>query len=445
MSNELNVWLFSDPVGALTLRGGRLNFTYSPSWLSRKDATPLSASLPLRAEPFDDYAARPFFAGLLPEGQVRRTLSRNLRVSVQNEFALLDLIGGECAGAVTFLKPGQPLPTPHDDEDVQWLSNEEFAEILDELPRFPMLADRYGVRVSLAGAQNKLPIIFDGVRFGIPFNGAPSSHILKPAIHGIEDSVYNEGFCMALARAMNLGSAHSEIHRVLNHSFLLIERYDRISDGRGLRRPLHQEDFCQALGVAPERKYQNEGGPNLEQCFNFLRRTTHSNELQAFRLFDGVVYNTLIGNHDAHAKNFSVLYEKDKAFLAPFYDMISTAVYPKLTPKMAMKIGSKYKFSEVETRHWEDFARKSGISWVEAKNRILEFSRLLPVIARNVQSSHKGAFSHSPIINNIIALIEQRCDLTIRRLSVSAEKTGEIENEDSPQPNSSLKIKCRIK
>lgn len=263
MAHELEVWLFADRVGTLMLVDGRLSFCYTPDWLSRPDTVSLSYSLPLQAESFDDRKTRPFFAGLLPEGQIRRLIAQQLQVSGQNDFALLDHIGGECAGAVTLLEPGQSLPTPTQDDDVKWLSDEEVVAILDELPRRPMLAGTDGLRLSLAGAQDKLPVVFIGDRLGLPRNGTPSSHILKPAIHAVEDSVINEGFCMALAEAMQLKPAKSKTHRVPGRSFLLVERYDRVTHTQGTRRRIHQEDFCQALAVVPEMKYQNEGGPDL--------------------------------------------------------------------------------------------------------------------------------------------------------------------------------------
>ncbi len=273
MAHELEVWLFADRVGTLALVDGRLNFCYAPDWLSNKDAVAVSASLPLQAEPFDDRKTRPFFAGLLPEGQMRRLIAQQFQVSGQNDFALLDHIGGECAGAVTFLEPGQVLPVPTRSDDVQWLSDDEVVAILDELPRRPMLAGKDGLRLSLAGAQNKLPVVFDGARIGLPRGGAPSSHILKPPIHAVDNSVINEGFCMALAEAMKLKPAKSKVHQVLDRSFLLVERYDRLVDAQGHRQRIHQEDFCQALGVVPEMKYQNEGGPPFwHRCTTLSQR-----------------------------------------------------------------------------------------------------------------------------------------------------------------------------
>lgn len=420
MAHELEVWLFADRIGTLALVEGRLNFWYSSEWLKQPNAVALSYSLPLQSEPFDDHKARPFFAGLLPEGRMRRLIAQQFQVSGQNDFALLDHIGGECAGAVTFLEPGQRLRQPAEGEEVQWLSDEQVIAILDELPRRPMLAGKDGLRLSLAGAQDKLPVVVQGTRIGLPRNGTPSSHILKPAIHAVEDSVTNEGFCLALAEAMQLKPARSRIHSVGDRQFLLVERYDRTHDAQGRLQRLHQEDFCQALGVVPEMKYQNEGGPDLAQCFELVRRVTRPSAPQVLRLLDYVVFNALIGNHDAHAKNFSLLYAGKVPVLAPFYDTLSTAVYPSLTPRMAMKLGSKYKFSEVQARHWDQFAQAAGLSVAQTRKRILALAKQMPPTARKLQSAPDSGFTGHPLVEQIITLIEQRAALTIRRLTDTA-------------------------
>jgi serine/threonine-protein kinase HipA len=430
MPHELEVWLFTDRVGSLALVDGRLSFRYAPGWLAQPGAAALSASLPLQGEPFDDRWTRPFFAGLLPEGKMRRLIAQQFQVSGQNDFALLDRIGGECAGAVTLLEPGQALRAPAQSDDVQWLSDEALLAILDELPRRPMLAGTDGLRLSLAGAQDKLPVVFDGARIGLPRHGTPSSHILKPAIQGGEGSVVNEAFCLALAEAMQLSPAKAQVHAVGDRRFLLVGRYDRVADAQGRRQRIHQEDFCQALGVVPEMKYQNEGGPDFAQCFALLRRVTRPSAPQVLRLLDCVIFNALIGNHDAHAKNFSLLYASEQSgqapLLAPLYDTLSTVVYADLTPKMAMKIGSKYKFSEVCARHWDQFADSVGLAKAQTRKRILALAKSLPATARKLQSDARHGFSDDAVIERIVDLLEQRCALTIRRLTESAAGSGEV-------------------
>lgn len=414
MAHELGVWLFADHVGTLSLVNGRLSFQYRASWLVYPKAVALSCSLPLQAEAFDDILTRPFFAGLLPEGHLRRLIAQQFQVSGQNDFALLDRIGGECAGAVTFLPPGVVPPSTGAGE-IQWLDNKQLIAILDELPHRPMLAGKNGLRLSLAGAQDKLPVIFDGQRIGLPQAGQPSTHILKPPIHGVEDSVTNEGFCMALAHALKLQAAQVQIHAIDDYRFLLVARYDRQADAQGRVTRLHQEDFCQALGVVPEMKYQNEGGPDLAACFDLVRRVTRPSAPQVLRLLDYVIFNALIGNHDAHAKNFSLLYTGKSPQLAPLYDALSTAVYPTLTLRMAMKLGGKYKFSEVEARHWDQFAESARLARAQTRRRILDLAQALPAAARRLRSVPE--FAGHPLVERITLLLEQRAALTIRRLS----------------------------
>jgi serine/threonine-protein kinase HipA len=423
MARELDVWLLARKVGTLALADGRLSFQYAPDWLARQDAVTLSCSLPLQAEPFDDQQTRPFFAGLLPEGHLRRFIAYQFGVSSQNDFALLDHIGGECAGAVTLLEPGRGMP--HPDQDVEWLSDQELIAILDELPQRPMLAGKDGLRLSLAGAQDKLPVVFNGDRIGLPRNGTPSSHILKPPIRSLSETVANEGFCLALAHAVRLNPAKAQVRSVLGREFLLLERYDRVGHAQGAWQRLHQEDFCQALGAVPESKYQSEGGPGLTQCFELLRRVTSPSAPQVLRMLDYVIFNALIGNHDAHAKNFSLLYGGKSAVLAPLYDVLSTAVYPTLTPKMAMKIGSKYKFSEVQARHWEQFAEAVVLGRAQARKRILSLAKSLPLAARQLQSDPTREFTRYGVVEQIVTLIEQRCALTVRRLSAPAGDIGD--------------------
>ena len=151
--------------------------------------------------------------------------------------------------------------------------------------------------------------------------------------------------------------------------------------------------------------------------------------MEAFQMLDYVIFNALIGNHDAHAKNFSLLYANSALVLAPLYDVLSTAVYPNLTPKMAMKIGSKYKFSEVQARHWDQFAEAVGLSKALARKRILALATSMPSVARNLQSEPTLGFVHHGVVEQVVALIEQRCALTVRRLGSVA---ANLEDETKP-------------
>ena len=168
---------------------------------------------------------------------------------------------------------------------------------------------------------------------------------------------------------------------------------------------------------------------DLAQCFDLVRRATRPSAPQVLRLLDYVIFNALIGNHDAHAKNFSLLHSGKAPVLAPLYDALSTAVYPTLTQKMAMKIGSKHTFSEVQARHWDQFAEGVGFTKAQAKRRVLELAKSLPPTAHELQSASGHRFAGNAVVERIIALIEQRCALTIRRLTDPA-----AENEAAAEP-----------
>jgi len=360
MARILDVYLLEHFVGQLTQNNsGELGFVYAPKWLENKKAIPLSQSLLLQVEPFLNPRCHGFFGGILPEEAKRERIAKNLGISKKNDFAMLAEIGGECAGAVTFLPEGQPLEvnTPN----YRVLSEDGLAQVLRDLPKRPLLAGEEGIRLSLAGAQDKITVHRSKDGFAIPMNGAPSTHILKPAIARFEDTVLNEAVCMKLAKAIGLPVANVEILDIEGMPVLSVVRYDRIISEGGIQR-LHQEDFCQALGIVSEMKYQNEGGVSLKQAFSLLRLVSTVPALDLTHLLDAVIFNYLIGNNDAHGKNFSLLYTNGQIRLAPFYDLLCTAYYPELATKMAMKIGGKYKPKDVYARHFEKLAEEAGLS-----------------------------------------------------------------------------------
>lgn len=412
MKRILDVYLLGETVGTLEQdEHGSMRFTYSPEWLVQTGAIPLSHSLPLREEGFGRNESRGFFAGILPEQHQREVIAKNLGVSAGNDFALLDRIGGECAGAVTFLRRGQePLEQK---EEYRTLSAGELAEILRALPRRPLMAGDEGVRLSLAGAQEKLAIHRSPEGISIPLGGAPSTHILKPAIERFEGLVHNEAFCMRLARVIGLTVAPVEVGNIEGIDYLLVERYDRHwnSDGESMGQKLkriHQEDFCQALGIVPERKYQNEGGPSLKESFALLRECSSSPVLDLNALLDAVIFNALIGNHDAHGKNFSLIYSGGKTRMAPLYDLLCTTFYPELSTKMAMKVGGEYDSRKLTGANWERMAEESGLNKLMVKRRVLE-------MAEQIRQKLPDATIAHPTAEGVSKIIQKSCESASKR------------------------------
>ena len=362
---------------------------------------------------------------ILPKQDKRDKVAHTIGVSGRNDFALLDALGGGgTPGAVSLTHPGEKPIEQGTDLDYRVLDERELATIIDKLPERPLLAGEEGIRLSLAGAQDKLPVLAIDGRIALPLHGAPSSHILKPAIRRITDSVHNEGFCLALAKAIDLDAAAADIRDARGRPYLLVERYDRVRGPDNRPRRVHQEDFCQALGVAPEYKYQNEGGPSVADCFALVRRATRPAALYIPQLLDAVVFNTLIGNNDAHAKNFSLVYGAGGTTLAPLYDVLCTAVYPDLTAKMAMKIGGHYKFSDIYPRRWERLARSADLSPPQVRRRLLELTQLLPPATHKLRDVFAGGGQRTPVIDQIVEIIQHYCGLTQSRFDKTQSATS---------------------
>ena len=281
----------------------------------------------------------------------------------------------------------------------------ELAEKFAELPRRPLLTGEDGIRLSLAGAQGKLVVAIQGGRFYLSLDGCPSSHILKPKSPHFDGLVENEFFCMRLAARVGLDVATVEIGDAKGSRFLQVERFDRKHQADGQLERIHQEDFCQTLGVPPELKYQQEGGPNLKKCFELVRAVSAAPGPDVLKLFDTVVFNYLIGNGDAHGRNFSFLYDGQRAKLAPLYDLVCTQAYPDLSPEMAMKIGDERKPARVSARNWRKFFKEIGFGQSAAQKRLLN---VVAVVQESAQVMAAAGVEGSTAVTPIVLVNCQR-------------------------------------
>lgn len=411
MTRTLDIWWDGHLVGQLTQdKHGELGFAYAPAWLDDEQALPLSASLPKRAEPFSRRECRPFFGGLLPEESQRDAAAQALGVSRANDFALLDRLGGDVAGALQLLPPGEVPATLAPDQRPTPLDDAGLIRVLDALPVRPLLAGEEGLRLSLAGAQSKVPVVLvDGV-VALPAPGQPTTHILKPPISRFVATTENEAFVMRLAAAISLDVAPVEPRTVQDRTFLLVQRYDRATGDDGFVRRIHQEDFCQALGVPPETKYASEGGPTFKDCFALLRRVAARPAVDVLKLLDAVIFNVIAGNADAHGKNFSILYDAEGPRLAPLYDLLATVAYPDLSPKFAMKIGKRATLAELDAKGWAAFATDAGLGLPLIRRRVAEISK--GVIARTGEVAAelvRPGFDRTAI-ESLAAMVRERAE-----------------------------------
>ena len=402
---RLMVYLNNEPVGDLTQNAsGLMQFTYRPEWLARKDAMPLSRSLPLENVMFKGKQARSFFAGILPEEGPRRRIAEVLGISNQNDFAMLERIGGECAGAVSLLPEGV-LPPKFNEKLLRKLNSSELEKIISELPRRPLLAGEKGLRLSLAGAQDKIAVTVEGKKIALPLGNTPSTHIIKPEPDRFPGLAVTEWLCMKLARAIGLNVPDTSLLQVGDKPCILVQRYDRSLTADGFVRRIHQEDFCQALGYPPEHKYQQEGGPLLRDCIALLREWSTVPALDIRAFLDGVIFNMLIGNADAHGKNYSLLYQDGERRMAPFYDLVCTLAWPELSKTPAMKIGRSESIESITAVHWKKMAEESSIGWPMVRDRILQISQ---TVAKTIRPVEAECASQNPAKTSEVADIIQR-------------------------------------
>jgi serine/threonine-protein kinase HipA len=418
MMRTLDIWWDGRVVGQLTQDPhGELGFAYASAWLDDAQALPLSASLPKRAEPFSRRECRPFFGGLLPEEGQRDAAAQALGVSRSNDFVLLDRLGGDVAGALQLLPPGETPTAPALDHRPTPLDDAGLIRVLDALPVRPLLAGEAGLRLSLAGAQSKVPVVLVDGAVALPAPGQPTTHILKPPISRFKATTENEAFVMRLAAAIGLDVATVEPRVVKDRTFLLVQRYDRAIGDDGNVRRIHQEDFCQALGVPPETKYASEGGPTFKDCFALLRRVAARPAVDVLKLLDAVIFNAIVGNADAHGKNFSILHGNEGPRLAPLYDLLATVAYPDLSPRFAMKIGKRATLAELDAKGWIAFAADAGLGLPLIRRRVAEISEAAIARAPEVVQALAGHGLDDEALSDLASIIArraERCAITFR-------------------------------
>ncbi len=432
--DRLDVYLHGRAAGVLERRSqARLQFTYAESWVEA-DGPPLSLSLPVRSEPYGDAECAPFFEGLLPEGDFLKAIARTLHVSAANSFQLLTELGGECAGAISMAPAGGPEPG-RDPRPPRWLSEEELGALLADLPRRPLIAaideveDGGGFRLSLAGAQDKIAVLVEGSQIGLSHGKPPTTALLKAPIPHVEESVANEAFCMQLAAHVDLDAAAAAPRLADSHEYLLVHRYDRSresSDGR-----VHQEDFCQALGLLPAVKYEKEGGPAVADCAELIRRHCSAPARDITMFLDALLFNFAIANYDAHAKNYSLLLDGPGSIrLAPFYDLISTVVFQGTDRKLAMRYGGENRPAYLRGRHLDRMAKDLGVKPALVRRRAIDMHERLEAAVEEARSSLPLEFQDRPILDRAAAVLAEWGETLARRAAETGEPAMVVTDED---------------
>lgn len=407
---QLSVRLNGIHVGVLEqTQTGSMIFTYDASATQA-----VSIGMPIREEPYGEHQSEAYFGGLLPESDiVRKIIGKKYGVSHNNNFSLLKVIGYDCAGAISCYDMDEPIiPQLSFPLTTRVVTENELYQHIKELPQRPLFLGVDGLRLLLAGAQDKAAVCLVDNQIALAENGCPTTHILKPTSPYFEGLAENEYFCLRVAKQIGLTVPHIQLRQIKDITFLLIERYDRRIKNKHVER-IHQEDFCQALGKLSSKKYQNEGGPSLKNCFDILKNTTQP-AIDRNQLASALVFNFLIGNMDAHGKNFSLLhYSQSNIRLAPLYDIVCTRAYSKLSSKMAMKIGSKYDVDNLFPRHWEQLCKDISYRYLAMKDMIEEQSALILEAAIKERDILTATGFNISIIDKVISTIEKNIQQTL--------------------------------
>lgn len=378
-AEPLAVWLSSTHVATLERRRRQLVLSYTDAAVERWPLnTPVvSLSMPLSLRPHPHGRAFPYFDGLLPEGEVRRTVAYDLGLEPSDAFGLLAALGRDCAGALVLQALSAPPPPPGSLAGAVPIDEAEIARRIDELRVAPLGAGA-DVRVSLPGIQHKLLLTRLGAGgWALPSGGAPSTHIVKPAIPGLAGSVENEAFCMRLARRVGLEAAEVDVASFGGRAVLVVERFDRTRAASGEVARVHQEDTCQALSVPTEHKYEERGGPSLADVASLLTRwRARSEDLGA--LARAVAFAVAVGDADRHAKNISVLHGEGGIRLAPLYDVMCTRLYPHVSATPGMYVHAKRSIDEIGADDVVAEARSWGMAGDDAHHAVAGVLEALP-------------------------------------------------------------------
>lgn len=410
---ELTVLYNGTPVATVRDLGNlAVELQFRPEIVETAAGQPVvSVRLPVRAEPYPTEQTHPFLDGLLPEGDTRRRLITRHRLADDDVFGLLAEIGRDCAGALSFvpaIEGGAPIDNA---ASIRWLNEDELRRLIDELPVRPLGDDPdEGVRLSLAGAQDKAPVVIDDqARVGLPQGSMASTHILKapstqrtrsgrPRLPGL---VENEAFCMRLALNLGLDAAAVRVRQVAGEPVLVVGRFDRQRLEDGSIRRIHQEDVCQALGMAPHRKYEEHGGPGAASVIGVVRSFSAQAARDVLEFIDRMAFDFVIGNLDAHGKNTSLLHDDAGIVLSPMYDVVCTLAYPHLDRRLAMAIGGQFQADQVTARHWAQLLGEVGLDTAALRRRLVDLAtRTLELFAPTRDQASAEGFDH-PVIDAI--------------------------------------------
>lgn len=419
---RLSVYIAGKRAGSITQeQDGSLLFAYDANYAG----VPLSLSMPVSNRVYGNKVVRPYLMGLLPDSaEVRRSLGREFGVSGENPFALLQHVGLDCPGAIQIYRESRDGEVPARSGSLTPLSDADIASRLAEMransgEKWEVEKERW----SLGGQQSKFALRLEGNRWYRCGGEEATTHIFKPGIPDLRLEALNELICLKLASACEIPAVRATYHLFENEPAIVIERYDRVRNAEGNVVRLHQEDLCQALGILPQNKYAQDGGPSANDVIRTLKKTGGPSRENLRSFTKMLLFNYLIAAPDAHAKNYSVLIDRHDAYLAPLYDVASMLPYTRRpgSIRLAMGIAGENRVAMLSVRRLSAFAEANGLGECglggdALADTLANLAELIPSKLEEVVDGLSGVPGIDELGSRLVPAVSDLCSRSVARL-----------------------------
>lgn len=394
------------------------SFQYSDEYIDDGEVA-LSARMPIQEPPFPAERVMPYLLGLIPEStEARQRWANQLDVSPDDAFDMLAAMGWDCPGAVQFCEPERLNELAQRSLEYAQTDDKAIGSRLrafeDTEASWTMPEEHW----SLGGQQEKFALARISGQWFEAHGAAATTHIFKPGIKRLKFQALVEHLTMRAASLAGVTVAPSEYRQFDGQWAIVIERFDRALDlGDEIRR-LHQEDFCQATGRTPDRKYEERRGPTLRDMNNVIQRESISLKDDREALADFLAINVVAGAPDGHSKNIALLRGNHGSTIAPLFDLATGLAYDqdKVDRKIALSVGGERQVSRIYRKQWQRTAEVIGINSDELIARVGQLASDFPPAFEDAINEVSDAPGAAEVAERAIHRLTEHCALILGRL-----------------------------
>lgn len=420
MTDELLVLLYDEVVGVLQRpsAGEDPSFTYLPEYV-RDGSVALSARLPIAEATYRPERVAPFLEGLLPESrETRERWARRLGTVEDDLFAMLSLMGWDCPGAVQFCLPEDLGRLSEQESSHEPIDEAGIAQRLRNLVTDPASWTMPDEHWSLGGQQEKFALASVGGVWHEARGGAATTHILKPGIKALHHQALVEHVTMAAAASLDVDIAGNRLMRFEDQWAIVVKRFDRFPGDEGAVLRLHQEDFCQALGRLPDRKYEARGGPTLADMVRIVGQQSSHRDDDLLALADFLIINVVAAAPDGHSKNISMLRVPTLTGIAPLYDLATGLAYgtDRVERAVAVSVGGERQLARIYVKQWRKAANILGLPEDALRARVAQLAVGFPDAYESALTAISEAPGAAEVEERSLPVVKAHCEQVLGRL-----------------------------